>query len=228
MDYAAWLQRAADFVGSHGNTYPCQSHTSEIDLPSTESDIVQIETAVKHSLPKSIRAYFATASASAYLGAIWAPPHPAAKTAFQTLFGNRTTEFAMGSDGFLRLQYLPQYIEHAKDAIETAVECYRADRTTLPAIPLPICDFASGNCLAVDLAESNGDSPVYYISHEDQVPIPPIATSFDDFLARWESAHYVSPDRFEFSVFLDPNTGLLGSPEVSEAFKDLMIRHPVT
>lgn len=184
FDFASWVTRLEEFLQSLQDNDSNGSMTFERNAPASDDEIWFVEKQIGMELPASLRRWLSGVSSSLSFSYSREVDVLAEQEASGQLNLQTTAE---GAEGILNVRHLAGEFENAKSIIPF-VSKYGIDDAPKPEHPLPLMCLGNGDYVAVDLAVNGGESAVLYLSHEEQSY--KVASSWCDFLDRWEKARY--------------------------------------
>jgi hypothetical protein len=213
VDYAEWLQRAEAFVRRLNRLPGCWSMNIAVDPPLDVAEAERLDKALPHGLPRAIHDFYVSASASAECTYTWRPDGfhrgrldevlPDEGEVYGGIAICPAARLQREQEGFASFaKILPELGRHGPAAAEVVQGC----------VPLIAVD--NGDCLALHVAANPRQPPVLYLIHDadvdDESPVVPISSSFEQFLGDWELLGYIGPDIWLLQPFLeDSKTGEL-------------------
>ncbi len=205
LDYAQWLQRAVAFTdGLH--QLPGEVRVEiNVATPLSEQEIDDIAQSCRLPIPDPLRRFWSVASGHCHCRYQWTTPkwfHSQLGVAFP----NWSKDYIWGGPEFGSPSDMVRMTETGLDFDENFSEPYPRDARFWKD-SLPLFDIGNGDHVGFYLRDEVTDPPIVYLCHEGCGGSGIIATSFDDFLTRWEQLGYIGVD-FVCS-FINRRTGLI-------------------
>jgi cell wall assembly regulator SMI1 len=202
-EFKQWLDRAENFHHRTVRSLRPEAEAAFTRAPSaTEQSIASVESRLGQPLPKALREFFLNGTADLEMSYSWETDE-ARREAVEELIDGTT----VSGGGTIRLNDLPKHKEDARAWAEETWLAEEPDQQELWLKSLPFLHLDNGDYLALDLRQPTDDSPVLYLSHDDESQT--IASSFTGFLQAWERVCYLGPESWLLEPFIDPETGLL-------------------
>ena len=221
IDYSAWLMRAERFVRSLGHLEDELSISIEPAPPIPPRELGQYAAQLDLKMPRSLVAFYTTASAGVRLHYSWKPWNERLPLLRQIF------EHEYSIYGGARFTAPGSLADHCQGCID--ISAAWAERSSEPTVveawkhALPFCDIGNGDLLAFDGTSNQAEPPIIYLSHEEPV-VTRISSSFDRFLSDWEQVCYIGPEGWMLRPWLDDDAGNLrvDRPEAT-ALRQLLI-----
>ena len=205
-DPQAWSDRAWTFVG-HCRTLPGDVEVAvDIWPPLSEEEADALATQLPLGLPASLRRFLVDGAAYCKCSYVWTPPDSSAIEA--TIPGET---YLYGGPNVIKPTELVE-LQRTNDGSADTFEEYEPEWESVPQLwrrCTRFLDVRNGDYFGLDTSGSGEDSPVVYLSHDEEESNRVIAPSFESFMETWEQLCYIGPEIWMLAPFLDPVTGYL-------------------
>lgn len=196
FDYQAWVQGAASFVHEVARLDArFDEITTEVSVqpPLSVLELEQLETEIGCSLPEGLRRLWLEASRHCMCHYVCGDAKAGALYRIEQIFSDDNALY--GGASFVDAQTLPECIADCREWAEFD----DPEQNAFWLNSVPFISLANGDYLGLDTSQVHQESPVVYLSHDDESCI--IAPSFASFLESWEGLSYIGPEIWMLDEF---------------------------